>query len=755
MLSEVVIDEGVEGAPAPARAPSSPFRIPQIAFRILRSAAGKNGLALVDQAVISGTNFLTTVLIARWCGAGELGAYSLGFSLLVAWSCAQDALLALPYTICRLNPPEGTQQEYAGSVLVHQWMLSALVLVVLVAVAAGLTWGGAAPGVTAVTWMLAAALPFAALRELGRRFAFAHLRVTQALILDGLASAVQITGLFWLMTLGKLSAASAYAVIGVAFALRSAIWLYLARNDFAIRWPRVWPAMQHNWSLGKWLFAWQATLAVQAYFIHWLLALLLGTTATGVYAACMTVVLFSNPFVLGIANALAPRAAHALSEGGIGELRRVIFHTTLLLGTVMTLFCAVVLLSAEELMGWLYDGPQYRGNGHTVALLALAMLASALGMPATNGLMAAKRTRTVFLLAILALGVTVVLVPGLVIWWGLPGAAAGFLVGNVVGSVARWIAFSELVVRTCPRPAPPTPGGPAAVREVLQHAVPSVDEDGWQIKQVGHGAQGTVYFAQAADQEVPHRCLAVKMYWPWAGASVEQVCDQFTSLSHLHAAVNGLTVEGWTVLTPAPVSICPSPLALVMTVVPGKEIEWHLELDSLPPELVEPAARAVVACLREYWRLGHVYGALSFANILCDVEARRLSFIDPGLETSSFLCEGVGKHWYPASRDLAYLIYQTCVRVRSGVANPHSRARQERFTYAVLRAFLESFAPPEEKQSFLQEAQACIQVHLQALGTVWSLRGPWRVLLRWLASRRINRLLGRLRQESDVSNGQA
>ena len=52
---------------------------------------------MIDQAVVSGASFLATILVGRWCGPGELGVYSLGFTLLVSWGCVQESLIALPY----------------------------------------------------------------------------------------------------------------------------------------------------------------------------------------------------------------------------------------------------------------------------------------------------------------------------------------------------------------------------------------------------------------------------------------------------------------------------------------------------------------------------------------------------------------------------------------------------------------------------------------------------------------------------------
>src|SRR5207245_10919035 len=121
-------------------------------------------LALIELGVVSGTSFLTTILIGRWCGASELGVYALGFSLLVSWGCVHQSLIALPYTIYRHRGLWGTQEEYAGSALVHNGLLSALALVALAVGALFLSLGGPMAGAAAVAWTLPGALPFALLR---------------------------------------------------------------------------------------------------------------------------------------------------------------------------------------------------------------------------------------------------------------------------------------------------------------------------------------------------------------------------------------------------------------------------------------------------------------------------------------------------------------------------------------------------------------------------------------------------------------
>ena len=47
-------------------------------------------LSLADQAVVSGANFFTTLLIARWSGPSQLGIYALGLSVLLSLQGFQE-----------------------------------------------------------------------------------------------------------------------------------------------------------------------------------------------------------------------------------------------------------------------------------------------------------------------------------------------------------------------------------------------------------------------------------------------------------------------------------------------------------------------------------------------------------------------------------------------------------------------------------------------------------------------------------------
>src|SRR4051812_42440657 len=64
-----------------------------------RTLFGKHSLAILDQLVVSGTRFTTSVIVGRVCGPHELGDYTLGFTLFCIGGCLQTALISQPFTI--------------------------------------------------------------------------------------------------------------------------------------------------------------------------------------------------------------------------------------------------------------------------------------------------------------------------------------------------------------------------------------------------------------------------------------------------------------------------------------------------------------------------------------------------------------------------------------------------------------------------------------------------------------------------------
>jgi O-antigen/teichoic acid export membrane protein len=192
------------------------------------------------------------------------------------------------------------------------------------------------------------------------------------------------------------------------------------------------------------------------YATYWLSAMIGGATMTGIYAACTSIVSFANPLVFGFFNILTPRSVRTLRSEGLPGLRRQAGRDALVLGAIMATFCLLVLLFGDGLMHLLYAGPEYKGNGHTLVVLAAASTAAAVGAPAAVALTSAERARMVAIIAAATAVLTCVLVWVMMSRWGLVGAAYALLIAETVGNVARWTAFLRLAAQSDAGASPAT-----------------------------------------------------------------------------------------------------------------------------------------------------------------------------------------------------------------------------------------------------------------------------------------------------------
>jgi hypothetical protein len=213
--------------------------------------------------------------------------------------------------------------------------------------------------------------------------------------------------------------------------------------------------------------------------------------------------------------------------------------------------------------------------------------------------------------------------------------------------------------------------------------------------------------------------------------------------------VDGRSVSGWKICAPAPLYVCELPLALVMTRVTGRNLDLTLTTDDLT---LESAGRAVAAAMKNYWYAGQLHGDLSFRNILWDTRARTLSFVDADELVNTSVSDDITKEWYPASFDLACIVYDLGVDIKS--TSRLVLFRKQLFAKSVLRAFLSTIGPFQERLRFLEEIQAYALAELNKLDFSWSIRGLYHVLQRQIASRRIDRLLAGLRTSARISGDQ-
>jgi O-antigen/teichoic acid export membrane protein len=405
------------------------------------TAIRKCAVSLIDQSLVSGIRFLTTILIGSFCGAAELGNYAIGFSILMVLHAVQMSVFSRPYTIYVHRQTDGQRAALAGSVLLHFAVFCAFSSAAL-SVAAGLLGVlQIESSLTPILWTLAAAAPVILLRDHARQFYFAHLHVGAATTLDVIATIIQLLGLLYLAWTGQLTAATAIAVMAVACAAAAMAWMWMARDMIRFEMARVLSDFRRHWKVGRWDCASELTFTVQIQGVTWLIALFLGSSSVGVYAACMTIIQLANPLLLGMNSVLVPKTAKVFAQNGLSALRTMVQTTTLVIGTMTAMFAGVALIWGPEILRLLYRGNGFVIDDVVIAVLLLGLCVEVLGMGCENALWAIERHELNFQMNVLGFiatfGSAVVLIPRI----GVAGAAVAFFAGRLATSAAQCWAY--------------------------------------------------------------------------------------------------------------------------------------------------------------------------------------------------------------------------------------------------------------------------------------------------------------------------
>jgi hypothetical protein len=138
------------------------------------------------------------------------------------------------------------------------------------------------------------------------------------------------------------------------------------------------------------------------------------------------------------------------------------------------------------------------------------------------------------------------------------------------------------------------------------------------------------------------------------------------------------------------------------------------------------------------WRLGHGYGELNFDNVQCVPDRHLLVLLDAGETANTRPTHGLQLCWPSASRDLGYFLYEAAVSLR----HVDGFRRRQAFLSEVLRAALPFSGDAGAQSLFLAEIRRCARAHAQTIEGGASPHGIWRILVRLMAHREIERICG-------------
>lgn len=383
----------------------------------------KTRIVLLDQAMVSGVNFATGLLLARLLGAEGYGQYVLVNGLVLFVAAIQMALIVSPMMVNGPSLSSSAAAKYYRLVLLQQLGFCALAVAAVLAILLALS----ALDLTLVThglmWSAVAALSAFICQDFIRRHSFAQDQAYRALGLDAVAylsrlALLMLAGMMFGLTpetaLLLVAGAGWLSVAFAAPALMRRVKDSIDRRDLGA-------SLKHHWSFGKWLLGSNLASWVTSQLAFYLVAAMVSVQATGALAATLNIVAAANILFLALENLVPSRAARAYSAEGTEGLDRYLARVAVLGGSITLGLVLIAMLGAEYWLRLLY-GTIYSGNGWLIYAWGLYYLLSFFQRPLTAGLRVLHDTRNIFRATAAGAACTALSTPGAIYVAGLPGA---------------------------------------------------------------------------------------------------------------------------------------------------------------------------------------------------------------------------------------------------------------------------------------------------------------------------------------------
>lgn len=391
--------------------------------------------ALIDQALVSGTNFVTAILLARFLGAEEFGRYVLAWFAVYLAQNVQAVLIRAPFMTLSVDWQEHDKPAAEGAIFTQQVFL-AIITAVVTFTALKLS------GLLVPSWRLdTLALPTACLAaaiqapDFFRVYNFVRNHGWRSVTIDGLRCFLQLAFLLVLFTYTSDigSVANAIWVMALANLIPLSLCLWWAAP---VRFDRTVLATttKRHWRFSRWLLAstfaqWGRESLASVAVGHFL-----GLAEVGILRAAQQLVFAINVPLQALGNVIPVHASRAWAVGGVLGLKQFMTSFAVKFMLPMAALLLVIGLIGETLIAGVY-GRSFAGYGYIVTLYAAVVVIYLVKDALVIAIRAMQKTNIEFYANILAAIVGALLVYPLVIAFGMVGALISeglFIVGVIL-----------------------------------------------------------------------------------------------------------------------------------------------------------------------------------------------------------------------------------------------------------------------------------------------------------------------------------
>ena len=438
-MSENTEAASVQDIDLPVSKPAGKARLLVLTSLFTGKGAREGYLAAIDQAVISLSNFLGTIILARQVSPTELGVYGVGFIAINLTRALQEGLVVQPLNVFGAPMEHSAFRRYASSSAVLQVLLA--VSLALLASSGGwfLTVTGNDTAGPAVFALWFAVLGWQ-LQEFCRRVLYTRGRVANAVFNSVLANTVRLGLLVLLGVQGRLSGVNALLAIGWGSFAALVPGLWSTRSYWTREMQSLSSTFKNNWAFGRWVLGGSIASWISVEFYPVLTAGMISFAAAGAYRALQNLVAPIHLLLRAIDTFFTPRAARLYEQAGRPGMARMLSLIYLATAVPMLGILAVAVLFREQLLHLLYGETYLEYSQGIVLMVVFYSLLYAYG-PLQSAFKAMRRSRPIFIANIVATIAMFTFGVMAILRWGVYGTLTGQVLNALLVNVILWTTW--------------------------------------------------------------------------------------------------------------------------------------------------------------------------------------------------------------------------------------------------------------------------------------------------------------------------
>ena len=387
-------------------------------------------IVYADQALVSGTSFISTIILARYLGVNGFGIYSIAWlGVLIASSINQPFIIAPMQTLSGKKNPE-EQKEYLQALVFKQLLfaglMSALAFITVIIMSFLLPqWK-----VDSVILAFPLAVFSFLLQDFLRRYFFVIGKQGKAILIDFVAYGGLLASSFGIHFIRQMDAQFVLLLTALFFLYASLIGLW-SIPQLRFNAKQIKTVVLQHWDFSKWLTA----TALLQWFSGNLFIIaagaILGPRAVGVTRMAQNIVGVTHVLFLAMENIIPARAANCQRVGGNNMMFKYLWKFTLQMGVITFSLLAAIAIFSKQIINACY-GAGFAPYNHVLIGFCGLYVIVFLGCPLRYAIRTMEKTKIIFWSFIASAIFSISSAYPIISHFGLYGVVAGLMITQMI-----------------------------------------------------------------------------------------------------------------------------------------------------------------------------------------------------------------------------------------------------------------------------------------------------------------------------------